>query len=1613
MFFLTLGRMAQSQTNVTTQHNDNARTGQNTNERILTPGNVSTNTFGKLFSFNVDGYVYAQPLYVQGVTMGAGTAQAGTTHNVVFVATEHDSIYAFDADNNGGANASALWKMTLLDAAHGAASGATTVPWADVDTSDIFPEIGITGTPVIDTATKTLYVVGKTKENATYVQRLHAIDITTGKEKFGGPVPLSAAVSGNGNGSSGGLLTFDPKWENQRPGLLLLNGIVYIGFAAHGDNGSWHGWILAYGANNLQRTSALCSTPNGIGSGFWMSGAGLAADVIDPVNKPYGRMFVATGNGTFDASAPYTNSMDYGDDHIRIDLTNGVMTVEDQFTPSDQASLSASDLDVGAGGVLLLPDQSTGGHTRELVQVGKAGTLYVVDRDNMGGFSSATDNMVQELSGKTGGLWSMPAYWNNTVFLWGSGATLEQWSVGAGKLSGPTASGPVTSAFPGATPSISANGTTNGILWALQTAAFGSKTDNNAILHAFDASKVGTLLYSSSQNSARDAAGQAVKFAVPTIANGKVYVGTATQLSVFGLLGGATQAAAPVINPVGRTFVNPLFVSITDSTPGAVIYYSTDGSTPSTASAVYSGAISIDTTTTVKAIASATGYLQSTVSSQTYTLQTQALMPVFSPVPGSYSTAQTVTISDGSPSPKIYYTLDGSTPSPGAGTTKVYSIPIVVSNTTTLKAIAASSGLSNSPVASGAYTIANGPNFSSGFSASASSMTFNGSTGLDDTRLQLTSGLTNQAGSAFFNTPVNIQSFTTDFVFQLSNPAGDGMTFTIQNSSLKALGSAGGGLGYGADHTGGTGGIPKSVALKLDLDDNEGEGINSIGLYTNGVAPTVPALDLTPSGIDLHSGSSMTAHLVYDGTTLSLTITDPVANKTYSASWIVNIPSIVGSNSAYVGFTGGTSAQTSSQKILTWTFASGTASTTTATPTFSPAAATYELPVSVSISDATSGATIYYTTDGSMPTVSSAKYGSPIPLSGAVTIKAIGAASGLVNSAVASAGYAIRVAPPIFSPAPSAFGAPQNVTITDTTPNSTIYYTTDGSTPNPGATGTTKYSAAVAINKTSTLRAMATAPALTNSSVLSGTYTITTGPRTIDFGSGFTAGGMVLNGKAKLSGTALRVTDGGYSEAASAWYNAAANIQTFTTDFTFLITPGKAGIGDGLTFTIQGKGLTAIGPNAGGLGYGPQALTGTGGISSSVAVKFDLYSNNGEGADSTGMYVNGASPTTPGVDMTGTGIDLHSGHPFHVHMRYDGTNLTMTITDTTTNATFTKAWAINIPGAVGGNVAYVGFTGGTGGYAATQDIQNWTFASGNGPAATPTFSPAAGAYTVAQVVTIGDTTSGATIYYTTNGTTPTTSSTKYTAPVTVIATETIQAIAVATGYSQSVVGSAAYTITTGPRTIDFGSGFTAGGMVLNGKAKLSGTALRVTDGGYSEAASAWYNAAANIQTFTTDFTFLITPGKAGIGDGLTFTIQGKGLTAIGPNAGGLGYGPQALTGTGGISSSVAVKFDLYSNNGEGADSTGMYVNGASPTTPGVDMTGTGIDLHSGHPFHVHMRYDGTNLTMTITDTTTNATFTKAWTINIPGAVGGNVAYVGFTGGTGGYAATQDIQNWTF
>jgi hypothetical protein len=515
-FALAAFQAGWAQVSVTTYHNDNARTGQNLNETILTPANVNPNGFGRLFVQPVDGYIYAQPLYVPAVSIG------GQAHNVVFVATENDSVYAFDADNTVGANAIPLWQVSFINP-----PSVTTVDSAtDIECTDLVPQIGITGTPVIDPSTGTLYVVAKTNENGVFVQRLHALDITTGNEKFGGPVVIQATVPGTGDGSS--QIVFDALHQNQRPGLLLDNGLVYIAWAAHCDHPPFHAWVLGYDASTLQQVVVWNSTPNGSDGGVWQSGGGPAADSTG--------IYFATGNGTFDGN---TGGTDWGDTILKMSgPTGGTLQVLSYFTPFNQAVLF-DDQDLGSGGVVLLPDLPVGSaHQQLLVQSGKEGSIYLVDRNNMGGYNPTTDQVVQELPEATGGIWGMPAYWNNTVYFGAQTDNLKAFSFnanGSGLLSSlPVSQSPEIFGYPGPTPSISANGSGNGILWAIQTDAFAS--NGPAVLRAYDATNLANELYNSTQNGSMDTPGPAVKFAAATVVNGKVYAGTASQLAVYGLL---------------------------------------------------------------------------------------------------------------------------------------------------------------------------------------------------------------------------------------------------------------------------------------------------------------------------------------------------------------------------------------------------------------------------------------------------------------------------------------------------------------------------------------------------------------------------------------------------------------------------------------------------------------------------------------------------------------------------------------------------------------------------------------------------------------------------------------------------------------------------------------------------------------------------------------------------------------------------------------------------------------------------------------------------------------------------------------------------------------------
>ncbi len=610
-FFTTLTtNLVQLSTAVLTYHNDNTRWGVNPNETMLTLANVNTNSFGKIFSYAVDGFVYAQPLIMTNVNIpGKGV------HNVVYVATEHNSVYAFDADDNSGANAAPLWQTSFLG------PGVTTVPNGDVGTTDITPEIGITSTPVIDPVTGTIYLEVKTKEpGPVYVHRLHALDIATGLERanFNSPAVITC-TNYPGNGTSGytdndgkGHVSWNPLREHSRPALTLLNGVVYMSFASHGDNQPYHGWFLGYNATNVaQQVGVYNATPNGAEGGFWDGGGGPSVD-------PQGNLYFQTGNGSFDGDNSLSTASSYAMSLLKLATTNGI-TLVDYFAPNNAVDLSDSDQDLGSAAPMILPDSAGSVAHRHLVMGGgKTAPIYLVDRDNMGRFNgtSGTNRIVQQFNGGPGGdRDTSPAFFNNTLYNIDSNSRIGAYTITNALFDTTPVETPDTYANKGgATASISANGTGNAILWAIYNSG-GQSPATPCVLRAYNATNLTQKLYSSDQLSSRDAAGTAVKFTTPTIANGKVYVGAQYSLSVYGT---GVFLATPVISPNGGVFTNSVMVSIIDASPGTTIYYTLDNSTPTTNSLLYTGPFDLQNSVNVQAVAVKPGSVNSGVASATF-----------------------------------------------------------------------------------------------------------------------------------------------------------------------------------------------------------------------------------------------------------------------------------------------------------------------------------------------------------------------------------------------------------------------------------------------------------------------------------------------------------------------------------------------------------------------------------------------------------------------------------------------------------------------------------------------------------------------------------------------------------------------------------------------------------------------------------------------------------------------------------------------------------------------------------------------------------------------------------------------------------------------------------
>jgi autotransporter-associated beta strand protein len=905
--------------NVLTWNYGSASTGVNPNETQLTPANVKVGQFGKLATVGLDGQAYAQPLVDQAVAIGgvAGDSSANLlvpsgTHNVVFVATEHDSLYAIDTTTytilwqRSFTNINSSYIGTTVGTNINNTLGATaisTIPNGEVNSADINPEIGITGTPVIDPTSNILYLDVKTKEtiggNVTYVQQIHAINISDGTDKtqpytVGYTDNLNSAavgtlndnhtsifVYGTGDGSipdpntatdgnpGTKIVQFNALREANRPALSIHNGQLYGAWASHGDNGPYHGWVLKWTISGSGLTLAgwFCTSPNNGLSGIWSGGTTLQFEADGTT------FYFETGNGsggtpTLNAQGFPTNA-NYNEAVVKVaaDATTGVnhqgpngwgMKVADYFIPYNVAALDGADSDFGSGAPLLLPDSAgIPGHPHLMVAAGKEGRIYLIDRDNMGKFDPVNDNVVNAVNDGSGhlrppnlisGSLSTPAYYNGKIY-WTSGYSGPAYSYII-QSSGQVATTSQTTATFGYLPGsmvVSANGNTNGIAWVVDR--------NLNELHAYDASTFATELWNSAQAAGgADNVGTLNKFAPPLVANGEVFVGTANSLVIYG----------PTVSPTAPP------------TPPSSL----------AATAVSGSSISLTWSDTSNPPNTATGYM----------IEKSTDGTTFVPITTAPAGTTSISIGGLSLSTKYYFEIIGFN---GQGN----SAPSNVANATTTSQVV-------------------GLDFSSGFSGAGSKLTLNGSTALNGAKLELTNGNVNQAGSAFATTPLDITSFTAQFTFQSSTGTNtaEGITFTIEGFSANALGASGGGLGYGASLTGGSGGINNSVAVKFDLFSDQGEGNDSTGLYVNGAAPTNVGSTTMPANLNLHNGDVFQVTLTYSPGTLTVTLQDANTGASTTANYAVNIPSVVGNGVAYVGFTGSTGTQTATQDILSWTY---------------------------------------------------------------------------------------------------------------------------------------------------------------------------------------------------------------------------------------------------------------------------------------------------------------------------------------------------------------------------------------------------------------------------------------------------------------------------------------------------------------------------------------------------------------------------------------------------------------------------------------------------------------------------------------------------------------------
>ncbi len=1312
-------RLTPSNVDVNMFHYNPQITGQNLQETALTPANVTAADFGKLANAQVDGYVYAQPLYKANLMIG------GMAHNVAFVATEHDSLYAFDVVSDPtsptGIKLNQLWQRSFINPS----AGITPVPTGDVGSGDIVPEIGITGAPAIDPTTNVLYLVAKTKEVRAdgnhYVQKLYAIDITspTGADKFA-PYTIGDShggdgynnqttviqVAGAGADTSGGtnpMVRFSAYRNNQRPSLLLLGGRVYVAWSSHGDQGPYHGWVVGFNETTLQPEKWFNITPNARGGGIWQSEGALSSDGT--------YIYFAEGNGfngpdpAFDpAHNNYSESVVKLDPRVNgADLTDTPGAVADYFTPFNWQSLDNSDADLGSGGVMLLPDSvGSTAHPHLLVETGKDGHIYLIDRDNMGKFTPGGPNMiVQDVVAGPGGVWGNPAFYQESatsglIYYHGSGSDTRVFRVSNGQIQLISTGNYIayrsnqTFGFPGAQPVITAdmaNHPADAIDWELQSDNYGAQGPETLHAYGLPSGSSGTLtqLYSSSQTGLRDQLGGSVKFTSAIVTNGWVFVGQEYNFSVFGLFPTHTSAPGAPTNLTGMG-VSSTSIQLNWTNPnpntatGIKILRSTDGTNFTQVNTVAATATSYTDTgltqgTTYYYKVVATNQAGDSTASNTIQVSPLITPPVLSPdnvcsnkvalvwtmppVANNHYNVERATTPDFMNATTIAMNLSGSTLS------YTDTDPILVSQPGTyyyrVKAFTSSGTFAYSNgvgvrVGPGSAIIDYFNGFPTPPAPPPVDLQANGSAQFAETTARLTNA-NSQTGSIFSANAENILNWTTDFKVRLHEGTqpnyANGFAFVIQAISPNALGLGGQGLGYQ--------GISNSVMIKFDTYTNGSENGTggSTGLFYGGDLPTTPhnpgevniPLDATMVNLESQSTKEITLNYAYNAgnpgaSVLHETIVDSDhPNTPLNHDYTVDIPSLLGiptsgNTIAYVGFTASTGSSNywELQDILGWRY----------TP--NGPAAPHNLTVSSN--------TAMNTNTLNWKCTSANEEGfyierSTNPNTGFMRIASVGAGVTTYTDTVS--------------------GNPQQ-----------YYYRVQAFNHN-----------AMMQEQDSGYSNEATGAVTTISFpnfATHGTLTSNT--------SGQTPPVNVFPGNPPV----MRLTDGRTGEATSVFYNTVVGTGAFSTTFTLQDHSGPTGSADGATFVLQNdpRGLAALGASGGALGYG--------GITNSVAVMFDLYSG-GSHASTTKLLTGGSTDKTGAIDMGPSGITLGNGDPLSITIAYDGAStITEMVMDTVTGRVFSHAYTLTMTLAqiIGGPAAYAGFTGGTGGEDATQDVLNWS-----------------------------------------------------------------------------------------------------------------------------------------------------------------------------------------------------------------------------------------------------------------------------------------------------------------